>query len=196
MASELTEIRWQEFLKREQAVRDELARRSEGVLELANLQLRAAAGARMYSKRKVIAWLRKAAATFEGAIAPMAACRANCSACCHVPVMLLASEAQVIGREIGRVPRDVPVERRDQAPPSWRGTGHACQFLINDHCSIYASRPIACRLLFNLDRDALLCQHQESPTLVPYADTRTFQLQAAAAASQNDYVADLGEFFA
>jgi Fe-S-cluster containining protein len=195
MASKATEIRWEEFLAKEQSVRDELFHRSAGATELVNLQLRAAARARAISQVKVVAWLRKAAGTFGDALAPMAACRSGCSACCHIPVMVLASEAKVIGREIGRVPHAVPMERRNQDPPEWRGSGHACHFLKNDRCSIYASRPIACRLLFNLDRDALLCQHQDTPTIVPYADTRQFQLEAASLAVQDDYIAELGEFF-
>lgn len=190
-------LRFEEFQSNLDKVSRELGHRLEAVSELMDLQFLAAVRAKRRFASRGITWLRKAAGTFGGAVAPMSACKSNCSACCHVPVMLLSSEAAIIGREIGRSVQDVPQARRDQVPPTWRGKGHACKFLVNDRCSIYTSRPIACRLLFNLDRDALLCQHLDMPAFVPYADNRMFQVKMLQAVDmENDFVAELNDFFA
>ncbi len=68
------EQRWSEFLESEEAIREDLARRTAPVVEVVNLQLRAAAKHRGHPHGKTIFWLHKAADTFGAAIAPMAAC--------------------------------------------------------------------------------------------------------------------------
>lgn len=182
--------RWAEFLEREEQVRSEASKRVSAVAEVIGLQLVAA---RTFPKKYI--WIRKAIATFAAAIAPMAACRSGCSACCHIPVELMASEAQLIGRAIGRVVAVVPTEKRNVSAPTWQGEGHACQFLVAGECGIYEHRPLACRLLFNMDKDELLCQHRAQPVLVPYADTSEFVRVASTLAAPNDYLAELNDFF-
>ncbi|HVL09346.1 MAG TPA: YkgJ family cysteine cluster protein, partial [Burkholderiaceae bacterium] len=63
-----------------------------------------------------------------------------------------------------------------------------CPFLRDGACSVYDVRPMACRLLLNLDDDDLLCQ------LVPYANgqqLKAFFLLAQPAAAW----ADIRDFF-
>ncbi|MDB5942039.1 MAG: hypothetical protein JWQ13_1605 [Ramlibacter sp.] len=112
--------------------------------------------------------LRQMAETFAQAVAPHAACTTGCSACCYQPVQVTLQEAQVIARETGA---------RMQAPASWsteadmRHVGQACPFLKEARCTIYQHRPMACRLMFNMDADALLCQMVPGAlSHVPYAD--------------------------
>jgi len=120
-----------------------------------------------------IFWLRQMATRWAAAVEPHAACKPGCSACCHQTVMVTEAEAKLIARETGAAYRH---------PVQWRGVGQEdrlafeakpCTFLAADgRCSIYEHRPMACRLLFNLDRDALLCQIVPgSPMHVPYANS-------------------------
>lgn len=70
-----------------------------------------------------------------------------------------------------------------------------CPFLVNDACSIYEARPMACRLLLNLDDDALLCQSIPGQAVpVPYANSdqlKTLYLMAQVALP----LADIRDFF-
>lgn len=186
--------RFDEFLTRADVVKTRLAERFEGVELVLELQQQAALKAPSVAKK--IHWLRKGAGTIAAAVDGLAACDAACDACCHIPVMLLASEAKVIGKEIGVQPLDVPVERRDVKPPIFRGEKYPCPFLKDSLCSIRESRPLACRLLFNLDRDSYLCQHHEISSQVPYLDTRGFEVSMGLAIRvPDDYVAELRDFF-
>ena len=73
--------------------------------------------------------------------------------------------------------------------------GTACPFLIEASCSIYEVRPMACRVLFNLDDDDLLCRQGPAELAeVPYADSR--MLRALALAAQPaEILADIRDFF-
>ena len=157
---------------------------------------------------KRIVWLHKAATAWGRPVEAVAACRKGCAHCCHIPVTISGKEAQLISRAIGRAavnePRNaVPVQdlvdvdtvtSASARLQQW-GTGTACPFLVDDACSIYDVRPLACRVLFNLDDDDLLCQHgAEPPADVPYADSR--MLRALALAAQPaETLADIRDFF-
>lgn len=124
---------------------------------------------------------------------PLAPCRKGCSHCCHQAVTITEAEArklaEVSGRNIAALPRDiVPSTDAELA-------GVPCPFLVDGACSVYAVRPLACRLLINLDRDALLCQIVPGqPAQVPYLDTRQFA-QLAAVLLQGQNLADVRQFF-
>lgn len=157
-------------------------------------QLRGMDRSPTFAKRLI--WLREAVATATGAIAPHAACKPACPGCCYQPVMVTQAEAQVIARESGAKLAQPPKWRREAAVEF---TGQACPFLKESRCSIYAHRPIACRLLLNMDKDALMCQIVPgSPAQVPYADLRQFNpllLQAHDGIDEAAKMADLREFF-
>jgi hypothetical protein len=104
-------------------------------------------------------WLREMADTWGAPLAANAACRGGCSACCNQAVAVSENEARVIAEQSGAVlhtPDHWPSNQRAAAEPY---IGVPCTFLKEDgKCSIYAARPISCRVHFNMDRDALLCQ--------------------------------------
>jgi len=187
--------RFLEFQSREAVVRAKLQRTFTP--ELAQcLELQITKAHRSPDATHTVHWLRKAATTIGIAVAPLAACKSACSACCHIPVMLLASEAKVIAKELGITLKFVPPEKRNQPPPKFQGEDFACPLLKEDKCSIYESRPLVCRTLYNLDRDPLLCQHTGESNLVPYFDATQFNHHAIAALHQNndDFTAELRDF--
>jgi Fe-S-cluster containining protein len=155
-----------------------------------------------------IVWLHKAATAWGRPLQAVAACAKGCSHCCHIPLTISGKEAQMISRATGlaamKSPRNaVPVQDLvdDDSVTSasarlhhWQ-TGMACPFLTDDACSIYEVRPLACRVLFNLDDDDLLCRHGATqPADVPYADSR--MLRALALAAQPaETLADIRDFF-
>lgn len=84
------------------------------------------------------------------------ACRQGCSHCCHIPVAVTQTEANMLGKAIGRPALQI----LDAPSPSEDGYGYhrPCTFLVEDSCSVYQNRPLACRVHFNLDSDNLLCK--------------------------------------
>lgn len=118
-------------------------------------------------------WLRQAAKTFAEAVEPLSGCRNGCSACCYQSVHLTEAEARVMAKELGlRL-----AEPKYSGEPDGRYQGEPCVFLLDGRCGIYESRPMACRLLFNMDTDDLLCHIiPGSPMNVPYANTSTLHL--------------------
>jgi hypothetical protein len=129
----------------------------------------------------------------------VAACGKGCSKCCHINATLSAEEAEVIGKEIGikptMPPRFTKLDEGEEMMDDHYGT--PCPFLVNQQCSIYESRPLACRTLFNMDADALLCTVVPGdPPIVPYLDHRQFT--AVIVRSFLDFpnrYADLRDFF-
>jgi Fe-S-cluster containining protein len=153
-----------------------------------------------------IYWLRQMAETFADAVSTQAACADACDGCCHQPVSVTLEEAEVISREIG-VPLQMPAEWNTS--PVMKYAGQPCSFLQDSRCTIYQHRPMVCRLIFNMDADALLCQMVPGArSQAPYADHGIYkelyirahlgkiktdeQMQAALKSLR---MADLREFF-
>ncbi len=156
---------------------------------------------------KRVLWLQRAASTWGRAVAEVSACRLGCSHCCHIPVTVSRTEAELIGRATGRrlkVPRalvrasDVEDGAAKQDAERILREGHEgvpCVFLANGSCGIYEHRPFACRVLFNLDDDPMLCEVVPGrPAEVPYADA-TFLRVLYAISQPNAELADLRDFF-
>lgn len=163
------------------------------------LEALAAAAIRARRREAKVTLLREMLDILSAAASGIAACGKGCSACCHQSVVIAADEAAVIGREIGVAPR-VPAHYGEPGQTERAAREHygeACPFLDNGECGIYASRPLACRTLFNLDADALLCTvvPGDAPK-VPYLDYMPFTMVIAKAFihSMNAH-ADLREFF-
>jgi hypothetical protein len=114
-----------------------------------------------------------------GAVAaPHAAYRRGCSHCCHTSVLMPEQEAELIGRKIGVKPREVVGFTQRGAIKA--GYDNPCPFLKNEQCSIYEWRPLACRQLFNMDRDALLCELVGGEaSKVPYLNMGDYQMALA-----------------
>lgn len=126
------------------------------------------------------------------------ACKRGCSHCCHIAVAMTAPEAEAIGKRIGRTPRkDVPL-RQDVKIGVESGYHNPCTFLRNGECSIYAHRPLACRIHYSLDVDALLCELTASkPLPVPFLNPTDMNLLLLGALEPEspDCCADIREFF-
>lgn len=143
-------------------------------------------------------WLRKSAQAITGAVAPLAACRKGCSHCCSISVVISRAEATVIAKETGRtlsaaagfevdLESDEIERAREAMTQKYKGT--PCVFLEAGQCQIYEHRPLACRLLLNLDEDDLLCQlvPDAEPPRVPYLNTRAHELRALLAFGNQQY---------
>jgi Fe-S-cluster containining protein len=153
-----------------------------------------------------IYWLRQMAQTFAEAVAPHAACADACDGCCHQPVSVTLEEAQVIARETGAHMR-MPSEW--STLPVMEYAGQPCPFLKDARCTIYEHRPMVCRLIFNMDADALLCQMVPGArSQAPYADHSVYKElyilahvgkvkddEALQAALKGLRMADLRQFF-
>lgn len=141
--------------------------------------------ARAGTASKRLMWLRKAADHLNRSASPQAACRKGCSHCCHIAVMISRAEAQVIAKETGAVLNNSAgsisisiTNAEDEHGGAHARThevyGRPCSFLSDGGCLIYGSRPLQCRLLLNLDDDALLCQLVEGRDInVPYLNANT-----------------------
>ncbi len=154
-----------------------------------------------------VIWLQRAASAWAKPIETVAACRKGCAHCCHISVTISAVEAAVIGRHAGVKPaqpdssvhlqtlQDMQQALSEVQKISARTEPLPCPFLVNDACSIYEARPMACRLLLNLDDDALLCQLIPGQAVpVPYANSdqlKTIYLMAQVASP----LADIRDFF-
>ena len=124
-------------------------------------------------------------------------------------------EAREIGRAIGRKPANVATDRyltaaqtlsedlRDNAAAEdMRNAindgafGVPCTFLVDNQCSIYANRPMACRYQFSVDDDDLLCRLVPGqPIRVPYLNLQGEQAAYASAMGYNARMADIRDWF-
>lgn len=124
----------------------------------------------------------------------ISACQSGCSHCCHIPVLMTQTEANIISEEI-QVKAEMPAY---SLSTKMSEVGVPCTFLKDNKCSIYDSRPIACRLCHNMDEDSILCNLFPGEQInVPYFDGHRYEhlwLQSigANAAAQ---IANLSDFF-
>jgi len=73
---------------------------------------------------------------------PFVACGKGCSDCCKMNISISRIEARAISSAAGRPFADLTESRRH---PDAEFVGVPCPFLVDDACSIYEHRPIACR---------------------------------------------------
>jgi hypothetical protein len=95
--------------------------------------------------------------------------------------LLSRAEAGLIARETGR-PLQTPADPslRNKMNPTYIGV--PCPFLVDNRCSIYASRPFTCRVHYNMDADNLLCQLiPGESTNVPYLNPQAWHVAYGAA---------------
>ncbi|MDH4322856.1 MAG: YkgJ family cysteine cluster protein [Betaproteobacteria bacterium] len=138
--------------------------------------------------------LRQLADTAAAAIAPETPCKKGCAACCHQAVGIGWDDAQRIGAAIGRAPVRLtaltdPRENID------RYAGKPCPFLVENLCTVYDVRPLACRLHHSLENDAAPCDSTTNPgaragmlNLAPF-------YMAAAELMMGEPAGDIREFF-
>lgn len=123
---------------------------------------------------------------------PQSACKMGCAHCCHIPVALAPTEARLMGSLIGRTPAVVPVSM-DGISGEY-GYHRPCPFLVDSRCSVYAHRPLACRVHFNLDVDSLLCELLPD-ALVPVPYLNLQELHTAYVLITHEGLADIRDFF-
>lgn len=96
---------------------------------------------------------------FNAALAPVAACRAGCAHCCHMPTMIYAHEAARLAAASGRSPADLRPRRFEKSVESAKAfLGLPCPFLQDDQCVVYEARPLICRLHHSLNDDPSDCR--------------------------------------
>lgn len=124
------------------------------------------------------------------------ACRRGCSHCCHIPVIIHEEEAAMIGEEIGRkAQRPARWWRKDRDLKAFDSSyANPCTFLVNNECSIYEHRPLACRQQWNMAATADLCKMDAIRDGVPYLNLRMFD-DAAVRICGTPNVGELREFF-
>jgi Fe-S-cluster containining protein len=72
----------------------------------------------------------------------LVACGKGCSACCRMNVQISNLEAKQISQTIGR---QAAARHVSTVHSPSKFMGQPCPFLVDDSCSIYANRPLACR---------------------------------------------------
>ena len=133
-------------------------------------------------------------------LAQHAVCRKGCSHCCHIAVAINQAEADLIARRTGRTPAKPAnrmLEGREQfAHAIPLGYGDPCPFLVDNQCSIYDARPLACRMHFNLDTAADLCKLDNNRPVLLYGNLNIDAAGIYAAGGPDKVViADIREFF-
>lgn len=131
----------------------------------------------------------------NAAILPHTPCKAGCAECCRISVVLSDVEAQAIGKAIGQKPRRVRAQAsREQLVRQY--FGHACTFLVENQCSIYDNRPLACRAHLSIADSAFFCDTAIPPedSMVPEVDVMAL-MHGYASAFQRGIFADIRDFF-
>jgi uncharacterized protein len=144
-----------------------------------------------------IGQLHKLADDMFGVGPDEAGCRKGCSHCCHIAVAVTWHEARYIGKHTGKTPTP---RKQVRHTPSFEGFDYGyhnpCPFLVNNLCSIYEHRPLACRVHVNLDVDELLCRlDPPNGGPVPYMNTIQIQQLMAVIASPDFMFADIRKWF-
>jgi|JI6StandDraft_1071083.scaffolds.fasta_scaffold95225_2 Fe-S-cluster containining protein len=94
----------------------------------------------------------------SAALAKHTPCHEGCSSCCKMVTMVYEHEAERLANASGWKMRRLPYSLPDVAlQKAQRHVGKKCPFLIDNRCSVYADRPIICRLHNSLHKDESLC---------------------------------------
>ncbi|MEG1347350.1 MAG: YkgJ family cysteine cluster protein [Hafnia sp.] len=106
--------------------------------------------------------LKRVADKINAIATPKSACKAGCSYCCHISAVITQTEADALGAASGRkVKKLTGVATSVEDRMKW--FGKPCPFLKNGRCSVYADRPLVCRMLFNLADSPYFCNTDIPP---------------------------------
>jgi uncharacterized protein len=131
--------------------------------------------------------LYKVADEITAVAAPYSPCKRGCSACCHMATLVSLPEAEMMAESIGvklTVPKSWPFydqrsgsefAARDEFAASFHESRKPCTFLVNNECSIYEHRPLACRVHLNLAANADPCQ-MDAPRETAMLDLMTLDM--------------------
>lgn len=113
-------------------------------------------------------------------------CKAQCSKCCHLPIAVLKSEAELLASAVSSGHAKVN-ERRLEKTRKWdhsnyeKKKGYPCPFLGDDHnCMAYEYRPSACRMFLVVYPDNSKCSYGGS---APVLNVENVHVLAAALAN-------------
>lgn len=135
------------------------------------------------------------ASDLSQAVRPFTACKSGCSHCCNIAATITGTEAQIIGKAIGRKPKKL-VDGVDYEETRDKWFGVPCTFLKRGRCSIYEVRPLACRLHVSLADNPSFCEIEvpSGESIVPQINLDQINL-AHAQIFHGDVWADVRDFF-
>lgn len=93
----------------------------------------------------------------DGAIAPFTPCRHGCGHCCNGHTLVFKHEAELLARVSGRSMAYVPPPTQKDLERQREFRYTPCPFLVDNACSVYEHRPLACRLTHSLNENADAC---------------------------------------
>jgi len=147
--------------------------------------------------RKVIR-LRRIADAAAKVIAPSTPCTKGCSACCHNTAIISELDAMQIasatGAPLANPARVFDAAAGDEARRAYAANyaGVACTFLKDRICSIYADRPVVCRVHHSLEDSAAGCDGGRQPEAVDLTEIYVGELRMM---GRMMIYADIREFF-
>lgn len=148
------------------------------------------------SFRGRIVWLNKLMDTLSAATEGITPCKEGCAHCCYMAVEITTEEAKAIADASGKALLTPAVFNQEPDPAKYEGT--PCPLLVNDRCSVYAARPMACKLHNSVDEDNLLCQIVPGESIrAPSFDTIRFGMLGVLAYPDPNTLqyADIRDFF-
>jgi len=122
------------------------------------------------------------------------ACHDGCASCCKMNVQITGEEAAAIERATGRLARTIA---SSMPHASGEYNGIPCPFLVDERCSIYEHRPLACRMHVSFYSNAYWC-HPERNLSHPAPMVKFEGLTEALSkigARQKFFFADIRDFF-
>jgi Fe-S-cluster containining protein len=109
-------------------------------------------------------------------VSPASTCAAGCAYCCHIPLAVFPLEAEVLGQASGR--RPVKLRLRQARKRNENRFRTACPFLVAGRCSVYAARPLMCRIHFSFDDSPEWCDFKAGIVhQVAYLDRRPLEME-------------------
>jgi Fe-S-cluster containining protein len=147
--------------------------------------------------RKVIR-LRQIADSAAKVIAPFTPCAKGCSACCHNPAIISELDAMLIAKAtdsaVATPQRVFDAAAGAEARRAYAAhfAGVPCTFLKDGLCSIYAHRPIVCRIHHSLEDKPAGCDNGRQPEAVDLTEIYLGERQMM---GRLMIYADIREFF-
>lgn len=123
------------------------------------------------------------------------ACSNGCADCCRINITITKLEASQLSQASGRTAADVVQSKEHLINEFW---GNPCPFLVNDSCSVYDDRPLACRMHASYYINASACKSESTEDqgfpLVVFNGLKE-ALHTVAMEKQGSVFADIRDFF-